>query len=703
MSYRVALVLKYLDEDYQTSIFAGVEKKAREEGVELICIQSDFFDDTSSEQSILLSEFAYLKLDGILFLSSILLSADAYDVIENLKKVFTNIPIVSIGIELENVPSVICETEKAISQMMDHLINVHQYKKVLYLGGPINNQDNKKRESCIKQRIENEQKVNGDFSIQIRNSTLFSETHGLQLIERYCHENPERNVDVLIAGSDDMAIGIRKFLRTCSVESWKDCPIVGFDDIPLASTKKQSLTTIRQATFKMGECALDTVKKLLNKIEVPIVQQVESEFIVRNSCACKNDTNVVPVLKEELFLLREQCLRDVSYFGQGIMKISELDQLVLPLKDFLRNVGTKDFSLVIYDVPSSEISKFGKFQMNISSNGIPEVKNQIESMQVIFDSIEKNFRTNELPQCFFHLKSNKKLLGFITYSVTEDSHVYMSLAGMFLANAINRMNELEKEKNRAKILEEEVKRRTFELQEEANKRREVEAAVLKISDLERKRFSLDLHDDICQRLAAMTMVCKNFATTNPEMEMLFKMAQDTLQRTRQYAHNSFPVEIDFSNIVDALENLANDMVVQNGPQINFINYAEGIVLHLSKEQKVNIVRIVQEALQNSVKHSRASNIQIIFEYKNAFAIVSIIDNGIGYELNSFGNSINQVATLENKLHQKSRPRGFGITSMEYRANQIGGSLKIESKLNEGTKIILSVPIDKSNLEVKSNG
>ena len=163
MSFRVALVLKYLDEDYQTSIFYGVAKQAKKLGIELFCIQSDFFDVSSSQQLILLSEFSYLKLDGILFLSSILLSADADEVINNLKKVFKNIPIVSIGTELKDICSVVCETENAIFQMMNHLINIHQYKKILYLGGPVDNQDNKKRESGIKSRIESEQKNDKDF------------------------------------------------------------------------------------------------------------------------------------------------------------------------------------------------------------------------------------------------------------------------------------------------------------------------------------------------------------------------------------------------------------------------------------------------------------------------------------------------------------------------------------------------------------
>ena len=88
--------------------------------------------------------------------------------------------------------------------------------------------------------------------------------------------------------------------------------------------------------------------------------------------------------------------------------------------------------------------------MSISNNEVSEVNENVTSMEKIFKSIENNFTDKSIPRCFFHLKCNEKLLGFISYSVTHDSHVYMSLAGMFLANAINRLYELEKERNYAK-------------------------------------------------------------------------------------------------------------------------------------------------------------------------------------------------------------------------------------------------------------
>ena len=66
MAYRIALVLKYLDEEYQASIFRGAAAEAERLGMELICIQGDQFDQSISGSSFFSSSSA-LRLDGVLF------------------------------------------------------------------------------------------------------------------------------------------------------------------------------------------------------------------------------------------------------------------------------------------------------------------------------------------------------------------------------------------------------------------------------------------------------------------------------------------------------------------------------------------------------------------------------------------------------------------------------------------------------------
>ena len=135
------------------------------------------------------------------------------------------------------------------------------------------------------------------------------------------------------------------------------------------------------------------------------------------------------------------------------------------------------------------------------------------------------------------------------------------------------------------------------------------------------------------------------------------------------------------------------MTVENGPEIIFVSNDIQFDFNFSKEQKINVLRIAQEALQNALKHSKATKIEISIKQNLHNAIFTIQDNGIGYDENLIFNSFGSDSTFENKVIQSRRPRGLGITSMEYRANQIGGDVKIESELNKGTKIIVTIPFD----------
>ena len=683
MSYRIGLVLKYLDEEYQASIFRGAGREAEKLGLELVCIQGDQFDQTLSGSSFFFANSSALSLDGIVFVSSILLNNSDSSLPAILRQNFGTTPFVSIGTALEGIPSVVCETTGPITRLVEHLVHDHGYHNFLYIGGPEGNNDNRTREVAFRTALNDISDSSNPCSLEVRNGELFSETAALQCIERYCLEHPVRDTDILLAGSDDMAAGILKYLRTGAPESWQDCPITGFDDIPLAASSPLSLTTIHQPTERMGAEAVRMLFDLLSGKNPPAILEIPGEAIRRNSCGCRDYQPLVLPEETARSLQREQFLRDVSYFGQEIMGAQSLEAVERPLCEFLTNVASRDFALVLYDSPVTRMPERARLQLKIMPIAGSALYREtgLRPIRDIFDSLFESPLIPGSPRCLFHLRSGNTRLGFILYSVDQSAHSYMSLSGMFLSHAIRRLHEQEKEHDRARVLEQEVEKRTRELKKEALRRREVEEAVLKISDLERLRFSLDLHDDICQRLAAMTMICKKDAENDPSMKTLFEMASETLQKTRQYAHDSFPVEIDSLDISDALHRLCRDMDNTDGTCITFVQ--NGTVSALAREQKINMFRIAQEALQNVVKHARAREARVQLEYRPETITLSISDNGQGFDLNGDVHPVKR---------NRRRPRGLGIRSMEYRAHQLEGDFVITTESGRGTTITVSIPV-----------
>ena len=290
-----------------------------------------------------------------------------------------------------------------------------------------------------------------------------------------------------------------------------------------------------------------------------------------------------------------------------------------------------------------------------------------------------------------YLYLGKDIIGALIYQAKEDIHPYICSVSVNIAQTIQRLKRMEDEFKYAENLEKEVSKRSKELLD-ANKRRiEVEAQVLAISEAERQRFSTDLHDDICQRLAGISMLCRSYSNRNEpvdkrEMVELAELIGDTLQRTRQYAHNSYPVELESLGMNHSLSNLCASFENQSGIKCIY-EWNLQKTIKFDTVHKLNIFRIIQEALHNVMKHSKATVVNVSLDSVKDFVIVSVRDNGQGIEglnLNGRGESISE------ETNPDSIKKGLGFNSMQYRADQIDATFEIKPNYPCGTCVELKI-------------
>lgn len=204
-----------------------------------------------------------------------------------------------------------------------------------------------------------------------------------------------------------------------------------------------------------------------------------------------------------------------------------------------------------------------------------------------------------------------------------------------------------------------------------------EAAVLE----ERSRLARDLHDSVSQQLFSMTLTAqaarvqieKNPARTAAQLERLQETAAAALAEMRALIFQLRPPGLSEQGLIAALQQ-----------HVAALGRREGLTVHLeiSGEERYArgveqaIYRIMQEALNNVVKHAGACNVAIALDLQPDRTTLRVADDGAGFDL----------AVLE-----PSNGRHLGLISMRERAAEIGGSLNLHSCPGQGTEVMVVVP------------
>ncbi|MDD7609356.1 MAG: substrate-binding domain-containing protein [Spirochaetales bacterium] len=704
---RIGLFLNLLDEEYQISVYKGIVKKAKEHGVEIVCFQQDNKNMSMEE---LVSQFPkkhFFNVDGIILLTSVITDNFAFSKKEDIEKYWENIPVISVGQKIKNVPSLMIETDESMKELVEHLILKHNYKKFLYIGGSPKHHDAILREQIFKKTLDAYQPWFSDLQYTIKYG-FFLEHVAIQALEEYLQENDDNLPDVVVCANDNMALGIYKFFKMNSERlNMKECAVTGFDDVPQAKFEIPALTTIHQPLEEIGEKSLELIKEFVEKKSVSDETFIESKVMYRNSCGCNSDllkqtedilieqnknNDMQKFLKhiQSKYVRSENILRIVNRIAQQMNNISSIDGLNYVISGNISQLEVTSFCILKFK--EYELKKSVKNnQLYVLPIYVKRNKNEFfdfsKGKTITFGEFYQKFleidNSKQTSLIFKYLRSGDDIIGCILY---EASHVllpYITSISNNIAQVLNRLKSLEEKEKYSEYLEKEVTKRTKELVKANNKRMKVEAEVLKISELERQRFSNDLHDDICQRLAGISMLCRSYSNqtvpvTKEQMVELAQLTGETLQCTRQYAHNSYPVELDSLGMNNSLSNLCNSFSIQSGISCDYKwNVNENLVF--DKIKLLNLFRIIQEALHNVLKHSKASKVEVSVNSEKNKIIAKVCDNGCGIS--------------KNAIKEK---KGIGMNSMEYRANQIGAEFKIEQNKPSGTCVIVTVDLNSTN-------
>lgn len=213
-------------------------------------------------------------------------------------------------------------------------------------------------------------------------------------------------------------------------------------------------------------------------------------------------------------------------------------------------------------------------------------------------------------------------------------------------------------------------------------RKRLEKEVLEATENERRRIGRDLHDSLGQKLLGMgfltkalqdDLASKSLAQAG-EASRIVQLINDALIQSRRLAKGLYALELESNDLSTALKQLASDIKAMTGISCEFVSGAPFIVE--DKTVAMHLFRIVQEALNNAVKHSQATKIEVAVEKNRA---ITVKDNGIGIPVTSY------------------QAQGMGLKVMRYRANMIGASIDIRRDKDGGTVVRCMPPVRKETV------
>jgi len=209
--------------------------------------------------------------------------------------------------------------------------------------------------------------------------------------------------------------------------------------------------------------------------------------------------------------------------------------------------------------------------------------------------------------------------------------------------------------------------------------RDLGGRLINAQEDERRRIARELHDDLNQRMALLSIGLEQLGKVKRPMDQrdrllsLQSQAQEISADIHRLSYRLHPSKLDHLGLAAAVRSLCQETSARGNPQIDLREH--GFPANLPKDVTLCVFRIVQEALRNCAKHSGAATAHVILENTGEEIRLSVSDEGCGFDTES-----------------GAMKSGLGFTSMRERLRTVGGGMEIHSRPMQGTVIDVSVPI-----------
>ncbi|MGG3467867.1 sensor histidine kinase [Neobacillus pocheonensis] len=376
----------------------------------------------------------------------------------------------------------------------------------------------------------------------------------------------------------------------------------------------------------------------IKQIDTKSIDEIREEMIETVTCS-----------KTDIFRISEKCRQD---YDNMTTELDNIKQMMVKLNDEGDQLEKQVHQA---RVMLSEVS------MNIKKYSEEEVRNAYEKAhQLQMDlSINWQYKKQLLDK---RDDLERRLIGLVDTIDRADQLIsQISVVMNYLQSDLKQVGE---------VLENAKAKQDFGLK------------IIEAQEEERKRLSREIHDGPAQMLANVIVRSdliervyrdKGVEEAFSEIDSFKKMVRSALYEVRRIIYDLRPMALDDLGLVPTLRKYLRTIEeYHNHSKINFENI--GLERRLPTKYEVALFRMIQESVQNALKHANACEIRVRLEITNSSISVLIKDNGVGFDIN----------------HKK--PESFGMIGMRERVDLLDGEITFDSKIGKGTDVLISVPL-----------
>jgi DNA-binding LacI/PurR family transcriptional regulator len=272
----IGLLLNNLHNDFFVPLLNGVEAVVRKKGYNLIVATYH-----ANSRNDMPPPIGPHNTDGLLVFSDGLMDED----LANLTA--SGFPMVLVHRTAPpsiNIPSVTVENLEITQKLVEHLIQEHGKRRILFLRGPQNQEDSNRREVGYKAAL-TANNIPFDESLVLNGE--FERDIAYEALDHFLGNGRRVAFDAVFAGDDDAAIGVLKALHKHGFRIPEDVAVIGFDDLGFAPFLNPPLTTVRAPTESVGRIATERLFALLENHPSEEMVILPTEIIFRRSCGCQ--------------------------------------------------------------------------------------------------------------------------------------------------------------------------------------------------------------------------------------------------------------------------------------------------------------------------------------------------------------------------------------------------------------------------------